>query len=254
MKLLSGSGGGGGGGFEEEGVDVDEYFRDLVGKKFRNPRNGWANMVVQIDSSAGYVKVDFSHHGLSRIPENIFIFLNLRILKLNYNNIKGIEGAKIAKLTRLEIVDLSNNNITELPNELALLPCLEKLDVSCNKLSTIPSSFYRLFTPGGKYHGYKRKLWFQGNPDMEPTLEHFNSCENLPGLCEQLQDRAERETKEEEIRKENMRISRQREKEMRKAQKHEEKHTRRLDKKDWDKMIKRDRVTKMMEHEETVAG
>jgi hypothetical protein len=73
------------------------------------------------------------------LPEALFELKNLHTLNLQWAGFTiGALSPDIAKLTKLETLRLTSNNITELPQSIAALTRLELLDVSYNALQTLP--------------------------------------------------------------------------------------------------------------------
>jgi Leucine-rich repeat (LRR) protein len=64
---------------------------------------------------------------------------NLVLLHLGRNSITSISSTTLSSLTRVEILDLSENQITILPTQIGLLTSLRSLWLEYNKLSFIPS-------------------------------------------------------------------------------------------------------------------
>ncbi|KCZ78721.1 hypothetical protein H311_00241, partial [Anncaliia algerae PRA109] len=81
-----------------------------------------------------------SENEFEEIPECVFRFLFLRKFGFFYNKIKYISPS-IQYLVNLVKLDLSNNCITELPNEICKLRNLTWLNISHNKLRQLPFSF-----------------------------------------------------------------------------------------------------------------
>lgn len=61
-------------------------------------------------------------------------------LQLGGNQLSGTLDPAIANLTKLEALDLSNNELTEIPQELTRLKAVRKLNLSKNKLEQFPVS------------------------------------------------------------------------------------------------------------------
>lgn len=67
-------------------------------------------------------------------------FVNLRELYLSYNTIKTVEGGNHTSsrpLTKLRYLELSHNNLTDVPRALTQLPSLEDVNVRYNELRNL---------------------------------------------------------------------------------------------------------------------
>lgn len=69
---------------------------------------------------------------------------NLRTLDLCDNGIEIVPKTVPAKLTRLQKLWLSNNNLTSLPSELSQVTALEELQIAHNKLDHLPAELAKL--------------------------------------------------------------------------------------------------------------
>lgn len=80
---------------------------------------------------------------LTKIPDQIFKLLTLKMLLLRRNNL--IELPKeIGFLTQLEILDLRINQLKNLPHAICLLQNLKYINISSNSLFSIPKSIGNL--------------------------------------------------------------------------------------------------------------
>jgi Leucine-rich repeat (LRR) protein len=87
---------------------------------------------------------------------------NLVRLNLNWNLITSIPSTILFSLTRLEILDLSNNQITILPTQIGLLTSLQELCLNNNKLSFIPSDLVSEQNHCRKYFYFPKLFFFVG--------------------------------------------------------------------------------------------
>ena len=98
--------------------------------------------------------LDLSNLSLTRFPlkhlfedeENKTLFLNLNVLKLDFNKLCGPIPPELGQLTKLKYLSLHNNYLSDLiPSELGRLSNLEDMWFSCNQLSgSIPTELGHL--------------------------------------------------------------------------------------------------------------
>lgn len=112
----------------------------------------------------GWQILDLSDCGLTEIPEVVYNFTDLVSLKLD-NDIHGDESTrnkisaispKISNLKNLVKLSLINNDLTSLPNELALCRKLSTLDLTNNKLSKLNNEVADMDS--------LKTLYLKGNP------------------------------------------------------------------------------------------
>lgn len=123
--------------------------------------------------------LNLSGLGLVELPDEIWELKNLKILKLNDNNLTGISN-KIGKLRNLVILNLSNNKLTSLPNEIGYLKYLEELDVSNNQISILPEEMENLINLRNHYDRAK----IEGSDELATLYSPGIRLEGnpLPGL------------------------------------------------------------------------
>jgi hypothetical protein len=81
---------------------------------------------------------------IDQIPEEVFLFKNLKILKITKSNLSSIpEG--IAALKNLECLILSDNQFKTVPSVIGKLPRLKELDLTSNKITEISKDALSLF-------------------------------------------------------------------------------------------------------------
>ncbi|THD27614.1 hypothetical protein D915_001624 [Fasciola hepatica] len=69
---------------------------------------------------------------------------NLTHLRMRHTRLRQLEATSLVGLKSLEVLDLSDNKITSIPDELHELPELYSLDVSKNQLTELPASLCQL--------------------------------------------------------------------------------------------------------------
>ena len=84
---------------------------------------------------------------LSAFPASIASLSALSSLLLSDNGIAEIPTAPLATLASLEELDIRNNALTQLPPQLALMPCLRSLSVEGNILRSVRRTVLERGTP-----------------------------------------------------------------------------------------------------------
>ena len=84
--------------------------------------------------------IDLSDNKLLKISKNFKLFPNLKILKLNNNQITFIPSF-IGELNKLEHLSLYKNFISAIPTSIQDLTNLKHFDISSNKIENIPIEF-----------------------------------------------------------------------------------------------------------------
>lgn len=109
---------------------------------------------------------------LRTVPEQVFDFNWLRHLDLSGNNISNIPNS-LGKLNNLSSLILRRNNLDSLPETISQLTQLNILDLSYNKFSVIPPSI-------GKLNNL-RTLILKGNRlrKIPPEIANLDNLENL---------------------------------------------------------------------------
>ncbi|MBP9836400.1 MAG: leucine-rich repeat domain-containing protein [Candidatus Pacebacteria bacterium] len=82
--------------------------------------------------------LDLSGQGLTKVPDYVFTKTDTQELNLSNNRLSGSLQAEVRHLSKLQILDLSDNNFTGVPAEVGQLKGLEILDLSNNSLTGLP--------------------------------------------------------------------------------------------------------------------
>ncbi|MBU0646651.1 leucine-rich repeat domain-containing protein [Patescibacteria group bacterium] len=82
------------------------------------------------------------------LPAEIRHLSRLRVLNASNNQFTGVP-AEIGQLTNLQVLDYSHNQLTGLPNELGNLSNLQVLDLTGNDVSEYDLEIIRLALPAG---------------------------------------------------------------------------------------------------------
>jgi Leucine-rich repeat (LRR) protein len=118
---------------KNESVAEEEIFTEVVNLN---------NVETIVVSSKAEIKeediLNLSGQGLTKAPEDIFDKTNLKELNLSNNQLGGTLQAEVRNLSKLTVLNLSNNNFTGLPAEVGQLSQLQVLDLSNNNLTGLP--------------------------------------------------------------------------------------------------------------------
>jgi Leucine-rich repeat (LRR) protein len=87
---------------------------------------------------ASGVVVDRSGQGLSRFPSELLERTDIEELDISNNQMTGALPAEIGQLSKLRVLDASDNAFTGIPAEIGQLSQLEVLDFSNNQLTGLP--------------------------------------------------------------------------------------------------------------------
>lgn len=82
--------------------------------------------------------LDMSNQGLTKVSQDVFRQTDVTTLNLSNNNLSGSLPAEVRLLTKLRILDLSDNDFTGVPAEIGQLSDLRVLDLSGNSITGLP--------------------------------------------------------------------------------------------------------------------
>jgi len=83
-------------------------------------------------------QLDLSNKQLKTVPSYVFNLTNLEVLDLSNNQLTGSLPAKIRQLQNLKVLNLSNNLMTGVPAEIGQLKNLQVLNLANNQLTGLP--------------------------------------------------------------------------------------------------------------------
>lgn len=115
-----------------------------------------------------------ANNKLTTIPESMYSLSNLKLLDLSSNNITFINPIRIKSLCSLISLDLSKNQIREVPIEIKSLSFMEVLNLSTNQLTTIPEGIGNLYR--------LKKLYLDNNQIDSVSPYVFNNLINIEEL------------------------------------------------------------------------
>ena len=118
-------------------IKDDKYWEDKLDRRFYAEQFIWELFPDKPeDAYIEYFKEDFTE------------------LYLSYNKLSNIPALAFGKLTGLNILSLSNNNLTSIPDSIGKLSQLKILNLSHNNLTNIPDSIGNLSGLKELYLGY----------------------------------------------------------------------------------------------------
>jgi len=125
---------------------ISEISQKINQLKFLKTLNLSNNNIVNIPDEIienRYIEsLNLSHNQLSQLSAAIFNLKLLITLNLSYNNINSVN--KDNTLRKLEYLNLSDNDISEIPKSFGLMKKLKNLDLSDNKIEIIPPDLMNL--------------------------------------------------------------------------------------------------------------
>lgn len=83
-------------------------------------------------------RLDLRNQELTSVSQDIFTQKDLVELDVSHNRLKGALPAEIRQLSRLQVLDASDNVMTGVPAEIGQLQYLRVLDLSNNDLTGLP--------------------------------------------------------------------------------------------------------------------
>lgn len=83
-------------------------------------------------------RLDLRNQELTRVPQDIFTEKDLVELDVSHNLLSGALPGEIRLLSRLQVLNASDNAMTGVPAEIGQLQYLRVLDLSNNELTGLP--------------------------------------------------------------------------------------------------------------------
>jgi len=124
---------------------IIEGQEEIEEKDFSNSNNSWIDILIKWanDSNLDQLKTNDPSCPCTGFPRDQKQIINLELLHLTNSNISYLPP-ELGKLKKLNKIFLDGNNIDTLPKELCYLPHLIRLDIDDNKLSTLPREISNL--------------------------------------------------------------------------------------------------------------
>ncbi|MGE0636400.1 MAG: leucine-rich repeat domain-containing protein [Bacteroidia bacterium] len=96
----------------------------------------FANLEIALKNPDAYFAANFYNSALTEVPEEIFLFPNLREIDLSHNSISVLPD-KFKELQKLKELHLADNKITYVGSEITSCRSLEVLQLRNNPLKTV---------------------------------------------------------------------------------------------------------------------
>ncbi|CCF60170.1 hypothetical protein KAFR_0J01020 [Kazachstania africana CBS 2517] len=124
--------------------------------------------------------LEIQENPITSISFKEFYPMNMTSLSLNKAQLSSIPGELFTNLTRLEKLELNENNLSRLPPEISLLSKLIYLSVARNKLECFPPNFSQLTSLKSlDLHSNNIRDFYDGMEDIE--LNFLNISSNMFG-------------------------------------------------------------------------
>ncbi|VDP69904.1 unnamed protein product [Echinostoma caproni] len=159
-------------------------------------RSGFGNELSNL------VQLQLRHMGLRQIePGSLFGLTRLELLDLSENKVLSSIPDEMDTLIALCSFNVSENRLTQLPDSLCRLKHLRNLNVSQNRINALPTRLYRLkqLEQAHVYEGLSWKgLWIIGNP-LESIPKSVWQSTSTKGLWKYLQLQKRKQNTEQQV-------------------------------------------------------
>lgn len=105
---------------------------------------GLTKVTADIYNKTATTDLLLSNNSIKTLPSEMGRMTNLRVLKINNNILEGSLIGEVRQMSKLETLDVSNNNMTGMPAEIGQLSNLETLNYSNNKITGLPNELSNL--------------------------------------------------------------------------------------------------------------
>lgn len=133
----------------------------------------FANLEIALKNPEVYYGANFYNSGLTSVPEEVFLFPNLREIDISHNSISVLPD-KFKELKHLKELHLANNNLTEVGSEITSCINLEVLQLRNNPLKTVSKEI------GGMIN--LKELWIENvdkDCNLPPEIWNLKSLQKL---------------------------------------------------------------------------
>lgn len=130
-----------------------------------------SQLSAQVGSLRRLQTLEVRHCGLDSLPPTVSQLIGLQRLIVYANTLRSLP--RLGQLRALREVDVSNNQLTALPDDIGRLTQLNTLNIDNNRLIRLPASFVRLIR--------LKQLWLSNN-QIERLPDGFGKLRKLHAL------------------------------------------------------------------------
>lgn len=105
---------------------------------------GLTKVTADIYNKTATTDLILSNNSIKTLPSEMGRMTNLKVFKINNNVLEGSLIAEVRQMAKLQILDVSNNNMTGMPAEIGQLSNLQTLNYSNNKITGLPNELSKL--------------------------------------------------------------------------------------------------------------
>lgn len=106
--------------------------------------SGLTKVTSDIYGKTATTDLILSNNNIQTLPSEMGKMVNVVVFKIDHNILDGSLIGEIRQMSKLKILDVSDNNMTGMPAEIGQLSNLETLDYSNNKITGLPNELSHL--------------------------------------------------------------------------------------------------------------
>ncbi len=105
---------------------------------------GLTKVTSDVYSKSATTELILSNNRIETLPSEMGKMVNVTVFKIDNNLLDGSLIGEIRQISKLKVLDVSDNNMTGMPAEIGQLSKLETLDYSNNKITGLPNELANL--------------------------------------------------------------------------------------------------------------
>jgi internalin A len=106
--------------------------------EYSDPYSGCDLIQDSLSKAQNIYDLNLSRSGLDTLCSSLFQFNNLVTLDLSWNRLKSLPNVFYSSFPRLNLLNMENNNLTDIPNDFCKLTNISYLVISNNYISKLP--------------------------------------------------------------------------------------------------------------------